>query len=110
MQNSKPLRKAKIPGDLLGRGVEADHDQAIAWLRKAVDQWETSDPLKLWIVESPNSIKPYPEAVGASAAVQIAEDTNIIDDSPAGENETQIADPQTDEPVVEETVRCAERR
>ena len=44
----------------IGRGVEADHDKAIAWLRKAVDQWDTTDPLKLWIVESPQSIKPTP--------------------------------------------------
>jgi hypothetical protein len=84
-----------------GRGVEADHDQAIAWLRKAVDQWETSDPLKLWIVESPQSIKAYPEAVGASPAVQIAEDENIIDDPSADESETQIAATQAEESAAE---------
>jgi hypothetical protein len=88
-----------------GRGVEADHDQAIAWLRKAVDQWETTDPLKLWIYESPQSIKAYPEAVGASAAVQIAEDENIIDDS---ENETQLAATQTEEPAVQQITEAIE--
>jgi cell division septation protein DedD len=87
-----------------GRGVEANHDQAIAWLRKAVDQWETSDPLKLWIVESPQSIKAYPESVGASPAVQIAEDENIIDDPSADESETQLAATQAEAPAVEETV------
>lgn len=67
----------------LGRGVEADHDLAIAWLRKAVDKWDTSDPLKLWIVESPQSIRPYSESVGAGRAIQIAQDTDLLEDQPA---------------------------
>ena len=80
----------------LGRGVEADHDLAIAWLRKAVDKWDTSDPLKLWIVESPQSIKPYSESVGAPRAVQIAQDIDLLEDQPA----TRIAGG----PLPEQTV------
>lgn len=91
-----------------GRGVERDHELAIAWLRKAVDQWETSDPLKLWIVESPQSIKPYPEAVGAPAAIQVAADEGETLD-PAAEGGTVIveapaAEPVADEPVTEEAL------
>lgn len=67
----------------IGRGVEVDHELAIAWLRKAVDKWETHDPLKLWIVESPQSIKPYSEAVGAGPAIRIAQDVDLLADPPA---------------------------
>ena len=78
----------------IGRGVEAGHELAIAWLRKAVDKWETHDPLKLWIVESPQSIKPYSEAVGAGPAIRIAQDVDLLADPPA----VMLAD----EPVPEE--------
>ena len=87
----------------IGRGVEADHELAIAWLRKAVDKWETHDPLKLWIVESPQSIKPYSEAVGAGPAIRIAQDLDLLADPPA----VMLAD----EPVPEKlspTVASAE--
>ncbi|MCH7943964.1 MAG: SEL1-like repeat protein, partial [Proteobacteria bacterium] len=78
----------------IGRGVEANHELAIAWLRKAVDKWETYDPLKLWIVESHQSIKPYSEAVGAGPAIRIAQDVDLLLDPPA----IMLAD----EPVPEE--------
>ncbi len=79
----------------LGRGVEADHDLAIAWLRKAVDKWETRDPLKLWIVESPQSIKPYSETVGAGPAILIAQDDDLLEDPPS----TMVADRPVAEPT-----------
>ena len=72
----------------LGRGVEADHDLAIAWLRKAVDKWDTHDPLKLWIVESPQSIVPYSELAGAKPAIRIAQDLDLLEHPPA----TMLAD------------------
>ena len=78
----------------LGRGVEADHDLAIAWLRKAVDKWDTHDPLKLWIVESPQSIVPYSELAGAKPAIRIAQDLDLLEHPPA----IMLAD----EPVPEE--------
>ncbi len=81
----------------VGRGVEADHDTAIAWLRKAVDRWNTKDPLKLWIVESPNSIRPYSESVGAGWAIQIAQDTDLLEVPPS----TVIVDRAVDSPPVE---------
>ena len=90
----------------VGRGVEPDHELAIAWLRKAVDKWETHDPLKLWIVESPQSIRPYSEAVGAGPAVQsiqIAQDGDLINDPSA----TRIVDgtaPAETEATEESTV------
>lgn len=89
----------------VGRGVEKDHDVAIAWLRQAVDKWDTSDPLKLWIVESPNSIRPYSESVGAQRAIQIAQiaqDADLLEDRP----DTRIVNaPVESAPVetVEET-------
>ena len=100
-----------------GRGVERDHDLAIAWLRKAVDQWETNDPLKLWIVESPQSIKPYPEAVGAPAAIQVAEgDEGLLEPSAGGG--TVVVEAPAEEPApeprleapIEQMVAVATRR
>ncbi|MCH8998090.1 MAG: SEL1-like repeat protein [Proteobacteria bacterium] len=89
-----------------GRGVERDHEMAIAWLRKAVDQWETNDPLKLWIVESPQSIKPYAEAVGAPAAIQVAEGKEELLEPSAG-GATVVVEAPAVEPVADEPVTQA---
>ncbi len=81
----------------VGRGVEPDHELAIAWLRKAIDKWETSDPLKLWIVESPQSIRPYSETVGAGPAIQVAQDEDLLEDS----SPTRIVEAPGDSAPVE---------
>ena len=79
----------------VGRGVEPDRELAIAWLRKAVDKWETHDPLKLWIVESPQSIRPYSETVGAGLAILVAQDEDLLEDP----SSTRIVDRPDTAPV-----------
>lgn len=102
----------------VGRGVEKDHDVAIAWLRMAVDRWDTSDPLKLWIVESPNSIRPYSESFGLRPAIQIAQDLDLLGDPTlirvAGGPVPEITAPtvtvpvETAEETAEDTVAAAD--
>ena len=79
----------------VGRGVEPDHELAIAWLRKAIDKWDTSDPLKLWIVESPQSIRPYSETAGAGPAIRVAQDEDLLGGLPS----TRFADGPDSAPV-----------